>query len=263
MKLESQLAFTIYNYNTTPEPASRLQIYKQNIRELFYRYNWSNTITIIERIQDRDTQQPSTSTSIVFLWEELTLTIPVVVVIPSLKTGNENEKYWGINQSHSRCVKLGIPNTLPVILQSEIEHNKKSWHSQRSYRQTVKGQARMWLPKGEKHWLSRRRYSIKIKIIYLSKNSCLFQLPSHFGLPRFRKNDDISVCFTYTGKSWVQYPILQSILSWHKKQRSIFSVPFFQLVHIEKITSKDKNSNWRYWKKSWELLLLFKVKLRK
>jgi hypothetical protein len=236
MKLESQLAFTIYNYNTTPEPASRLQIYKQNIRELFYRYNWSNTI--IERIQDQDTQQPSTSTSIVFLWEELTLTIPVVVVITSLKTGNENENIEElINLTHA-AFKLGIPNTLPVTLQSEIEieHNKKSWHSQRSYRQTVKGQARMWLPKGEKHWLSRRRYSIKIKIkiIYLSKNSCLFQLPSHFGLPRFRKNDDISVCFTYTGKSWVQYPILQSILSWHKKQRSIFSVPFFQLAHIEK-----------------------------
>ena len=109
MKLESQLAFTIYNYNTTPEPASRLQIYKQNIRELFYRYNWSNTITIIEieRIQDRDTQQPSTSTSIVFLWEELTLTIPVVVVIPSLKTGNENENIEElINLTHA-ALSLG------------------------------------------------------------------------------------------------------------------------------------------------------------
>ena len=105
MKLESQLAFTIYNYNTTPEPASRLQIYKQNIRELFYRYNWSNTI--IERIQDQDTQQPSTSTSIVFLWEELTLTIPVVVVIPSLKTGNENENIEElINLTHA-ALSLG------------------------------------------------------------------------------------------------------------------------------------------------------------
>jgi len=103
-------------------------------------------------------------------------------------------KYWGINQSHSRCVKLGIPNTLPVTLQSEIEHNKKSWHSQRSYRQTVKGQARMRLPKGEKHWLSRRRYSIKIKIIYLSKNSCLFQLPPHFdfGLPESESDFGLS-----------------------------------------------------------------------
>ena len=123
MKLESQLASTIYNYNTTPEPASRLQIYKQNIRELFYRYNWSNTI--IERIQDQDTQQPSTSTSIVFLWEELTLTltIPVVVVIPSLKTGNENIEEL-INLTHA-ALSLGyqIHYRLPFNQKSNIIRN--------------------------------------------------------------------------------------------------------------------------------------------
>jgi len=261
MKLESQLAFTIYNYNTTPEPASRLQIYKQNIRELFYRYNWSNTI--IERIQDQDTQQPSTSTSIVFLWEELTLTIPVVVVIPSLKTGNENENIEElINLTHA-ALSLGyqIHYRLSFNRKSSIIRNPGILKEAIGKLLRVKRECGFLKEKNIDFREEDTR--LKLKSFIYPKNSCLFQLPSHFGLPRFRKNDDISVCFTYTGKSWVQYPILQSILSWHKKQRSIFSVPFFQLVHIEKITSKDKNSNWRYWKKSWELLLLFKVKLRK
>ena len=66
----------------------------------------------------------------------------------------------------------------------------------------------MWLPKGEKHWLSRRRDSIKIKIIYLSKNSCLFQLPSHFdfGLPESESDFGLSTnIFLVKGPAWNCY----------------------------------------------------------